>query len=94
MPKPAYKTLTVAWGNGGEVCVELPVSKTQWDQIVRGDEVTIKGTGYWYDGDFFMDVWNFSGGLEGKLEVCYGQPSVGDYSGQGFLGAPKDVLTD
>jgi hypothetical protein len=94
MPKPAYKTLTSAWGNGGEVCVELPVNKKQWDRIVRGDQVTIKGAGYWYDGDLFEDIWYFSGGLEGKLEVRYGQPAVGDYSAQGFLGTLKDALTD
>ncbi|WMT71082.1 hypothetical protein [Bradyrhizobium sp. Ash2021] len=94
MPKAPYKIFSISWGNGGEVCVELSVSKAQWDRIVRGDTISIKGEGYGYDGDWFKDIWNFSGGLDGNLEVCYGQPSIGDYSGQGFVGAPRDALTD
>jgi hypothetical protein len=91
MAKTSFKQFRIWWGNG-DVCVELPVTKSQWEKIGRGQNVTIRGKGYWYEGEWFEDIWHFSGGLDGELEVCYGQPSEGDYSGQGFVGRPRDAL--
>lgn len=78
-----YKTLAATWGDD-EVIVELTLDKDQWDRLVRGDRVEIQGGGYWYDGDWFQDIWDFNSGLDdAELIIRYGQPSVGDFSGQG-----------
>jgi hypothetical protein len=51
-------------------------------KISKGKKVTIRGKGYYYEGEFFWDYWDFSGGIDGELEVRYGSPKDGDYSGQ------------
>jgi hypothetical protein len=90
--KPPYKSLAANWGNG-EVIVELSLDKDQWDRIVRGDRFKIKGRGYWYDGEWFQDIWDFNSGLhDAELIVWYGQPSISDFSGQGYVGPINDVL--
>jgi hypothetical protein len=49
--------------------------------------------GYWYDGDWFQDIWDFNSGLyDDELIVRYGQPSVGEFSGQGYIGSISGVL--
>src|SRR3954469_19597664 len=48
---------------------ELSVSKRNWLKITRGHNVTIRGRGYYYEGDFLWDYWHFSGALDGKLTV-------------------------
>jgi hypothetical protein len=87
--KPPYKSLAAVWGDG-EVIVELNLDEEQWDRIVRGDRVEIEGRGYWYDGDWFQDIWRFNSGCE--LIVSYGQPSIGDFSGEGYVGSIDEVL--
>jgi hypothetical protein len=77
MPKEVGARLSVKWGY--DVDVELSVSKRKWSKITRGHDVTIRGSGYYYEGDFFWDYWHFSGGLDGRLTVSYG--------------SPKDVIT-
>jgi hypothetical protein len=89
--KQPHKSLAATWGDG-EVFVELSLTKAQWDRIVRGDYVQIKGQGYWYDGDKFQDIWDFNSGHGDKLVIRYGQPSVGDFSGEGYIGSIDDVL--
>ena len=90
--KAPYKTLVATWGND-EVIVELNLEKDQWAKIVRGDRVEIQGRGYWYDGDEFQDIWDFNSGLhDAELIVQYGQTSIGDFSGQGYIGPISDVL--
>jgi hypothetical protein len=86
--KPPHKSLGATWG---EVFVELSLTKAQWDRIARGDYVQIKGRGYWYDGDKFQDIWDFNSGRH-ELVIRYGQPSVGDFSGEGYIGSIDDVL--
>jgi hypothetical protein len=78
---------SVTWGSG-DVCVELPVTQSQWEEIKRGDDVTVRGKGYWYEGERFQDTWYFSGGLDGELRVGY------DDGGEGFIGSPRDALID
>jgi hypothetical protein len=75
---------SVTWGNG-DVCVELPVTQSQWEEIKRGADVTVRGKGYWYEGEWFQDTWYFSGGLDGELRVCY-------EDGDGFVGSPRHAL--
>ena len=54
--------------------------------------VTIRGDGYSYDGDFYWDYWDFSGGIDGTLEVRYGTEEEDDYSAQGYIGTPRYAL--
>ena len=84
--------LAVSWGY--DVYVELRVSQIDWARIIEGDNVTIKGEGYGYEGEIFIDFWDFSGGLDGQLEVRYGSTEDGDFSGQGFIGRTKDAVVD
>lgn len=93
LTNPAAR-LSVSWGSGGEVEVELLVSKRNWSKIIRGEKVTIRGRGYSYDGEFFWDYWDFSGGVDGELIVRYGCPKDGDYSGQGFIGTTREALVE
>ena len=72
--------------------VELSVSKRNWTKIVKGQEVTIRGKGYYYEGDYFWDYWDFSGGLDGELRVRYGSPKDGDYSGEGTITTVGDAI--
>ena len=90
--KKPYKSLVATWGDG-EVIVALNLNKDQWDRIVRGEDVEIQGSGYSYDGDWLQDIWDFNSGLYGTdLIVWYGQPSIGDFSGQGYIGPISSVL--
>jgi hypothetical protein len=84
--------LSASWGVGGEVVVDLVVSTRNWSTIIRGDKITIRGKGYHYDGEFFRDFWDFFGGLDGKLIIRCGTPESGDYSAQGFVGTPRQVM--
>lgn len=92
MSKDPAARLVCSWGGG--VVVELSVSKRNWSKILRGSDVTIRGQGYNYDGEFYWDYWDFSGGVDGAVIVRYGRPKDGGYSGQGFIGALKEVSLD
>jgi hypothetical protein len=92
VPPPAGAKLIVSWDH--EVSVELAVSHMNWAKIVRGDAVTIRGKGYRYEGNFFWDYWDFSGGLDGQLVVRYGSPKDRGYSGEGFVGTPREALVE
>ena len=90
--KKPYKTLVATWDDD-EVIVELNLNKDQWERIVRGDRVEIEGSGYSYDVSWFQDTWDFNSGLyDTDLIVWYGQPSTGDFSGQGYIGPISSVL--
>ena len=87
----SFAKFAVAWG-GGDVVVELDVDVTDWLEIVCGEEITLDGEGYSYDGEPFQDRWHFSGGLEGDLRVTYDScESPGD-PGDGWLGSPQSAL--
>ncbi|QOG18173.1 MULTISPECIES: hypothetical protein [Bradyrhizobium] len=92
MSQASYKVFAATWGNG-EVMVELEVSKDQWDRIARGDRVEFKGRGYWYDGDWFQDIWDFNC-PHGELTIRYGQPNDGDFSGEGCTGPISSVVVE
>jgi hypothetical protein len=62
MPREPAVRLSVSWGY--DVIVELRVSRRNWSKIAGGKPVTIRGNGYYYEGEFFRDYWDFSGGLE------------------------------
>jgi hypothetical protein len=84
MRKESAAHLTVSWGY--DVTVELHVPKQGWSKIMKGEPVTIRGDDYYYEGEFFRDYWDFSGGIDGELRVRYGSSEDGDDSGEGFVG--------
>ena len=83
---------TAFWGDG--ITVSIQVEESDWNDIVSGLQVTIEGDGYGYDGDHYLDVWEFSGGLDGDLAINYIKQGSddGDDDGVGYLGSPNDVL--
>jgi hypothetical protein len=68
------------------------VTQRNWRRIVRGDRLTLRGRGYYYDGQFNWDFWHFAGGIAGELRVSHGSPKDRDYSGEGYVGRARDVL--
>jgi hypothetical protein len=92
VPRQSVAHLSVGWGY--DVKVDLQVSQRNWSKISKGKKVTIRGKGYYYEGEFFWDYWDFSGGIDGELEVRSGSPKDGDYSGQGFVGSVREALVD
>lgn len=67
-----FRKLQAPWGYGARV--ELSLTKSQWEKIIRGDKMFIEGEGYWYEGEFFQDNWYFSGGLDGDWKSATGSP--------------------
>ena len=87
-----HAEFTAHWGDG--IMVSINVEESEWNDIVSGLQVTIEGEGYGYDGDQYLDVWEFSGGLDGDLAINYTKQGDddGDDSGIGYLGCPNDAL--
>jgi hypothetical protein len=83
--------LSVSWGY--DVTVELRLSKRNWSKISKGNRVTIRGNGYYYEGEFFCDYWDFSGGIDGELRVRYGS-SKGHDEGVGFDGILREAFVE
>ncbi len=71
-------TISVEWGYELH---SLTLTPEQWATILGGEELGVKGAGYWYEGTFFDDYWHFTGGLDGDLIVFYG-----DDGGTGWNG--------
>ncbi len=70
---------------------DLDLSPPVWQTICRGHPVTVRGPGYWYEGQQFEDEWVFSGGRAGKLRVLYWDAG-GDWDGaEGFEGSLSGV---
>jgi hypothetical protein len=57
--------------------------------VKGGKPLRIRGKGYWYDGEFFWDYWDFAGGYEGRLLVEYNLR--GEWYGNGWDNALKDA---
>jgi hypothetical protein len=83
-------TITVEWGYEAH---SITLTPRNWARVKSRKELFIRGKGYYYEGEFFWDYWNFTGGLEGDLIVSYG--NHGDYSATGFDGKLRDAdITD
>lgn len=83
-------------GNGAEISVEwgydlhtIKLTARNWRRVASGKPLSIRGKGYYYEGEFFWDYWDFGGGLEGRLVVTYGE-----HGGQGFDGQLKQAMID
>jgi hypothetical protein len=79
-----------SWGY--DVHVELKLTHDDWAKVLAGESVSLRGDGYEYEGDFFWDYWDFSGGLTGELVVTYDSPEDDDYSGEGWSGKVDEAL--
>ncbi len=75
--------ITVSWGYDSH---SIELDSEQWNRVLGGEPLSIEGEGYCYEESFFQDYWMFGGGLDGKLEVSYG-----DGGGQGFVGSLRDA---
>jgi len=78
-------TLTISWA-GDDVVVTIEIPSQQWARIESGELITIKGNGYWYEGEFFSDEWCFNTDHPGSLRVLYGSDG-----GEGFVGDITDA---
>jgi hypothetical protein len=73
-------TISVSWGNDVEVSIRL--TPRNWTRIKAGKTLQIRGKGYEYEGEFFWDYWDFSGGLDGSLTVMYGEDGGVGFDGE------------
>jgi len=85
-------TFAASWGRGAEVEVQLDLTPRNWSRLLKGKGLSIRSKGYCYEGEFFWDYWNFSGGLDDWLEINWGTPKDRDYSAQGFIGIARETL--
>jgi hypothetical protein len=76
-------TITVSWGYGPH---SIELSARDWRSIKSGQPTKIRGEGCNYEGEFFWDYWQYSGGLDGSLIVEYGEGG-----GTGFVGKLSDA---
>jgi hypothetical protein len=81
--KPSSATISVEWGYETHA---ITLSVKNWSRVKRGLPLKIRGKGYWYEGEFFWDYWDFGGGLDGHLWVSYGEDG-----GEGFDGKLSDA---
>jgi hypothetical protein len=87
----AKPTFQVSWA-GEDIVLELTPSDRDWTRIHRGENVSVRGKGFYHEGEFFWDYWDFIGGKDGDLIVRYGSPKGGDYSAQGFVGKVSQAM--
>jgi len=77
-------SISVEWGYEMH---EIILSPTDWANVLSGESLGIKGPGYYYENVFFQDYWGFGGGMDGRLEVTYG-----DDGGTGFIGTLRSAV--
>ena len=65
----------------GYESVSITLTARNWARVKSGKALEIRGKGYYYEGQFFWDYWSFGGGLEGSLNVYYGNGGGQGYSG-------------
>lgn len=75
-------TVTVEWGYESHV---LQITHEDWEEIKSGDQVTIEGQGYTYEGVDFVDYWQFDGGIGCELRVTY-VCDADEGEGEGYIG--------
>jgi hypothetical protein len=79
--RPERAVISVYWPDDWH---EIRLTPRNWSRVRAGKALRIRGKGYYYEGEFFWDFWDFSGGVDGDLTVNYG--NEGDYSGVGWTG--------
>ena len=76
-----YIRLSVYWAGNIKSVV---LSQKEWNAIMEGEKLSTEGEGYYYEGEKYTDIWEFSGGMDGNIEVYY------DDGGTGFSGKLSD----
>jgi hypothetical protein len=84
-PVPTHESVTVSVSWGYELHT-ITLAAEDWVKVISGDDLKLHGPGYYYEDEFFQDYWHFSGGLDGSVEVTYG-----DDGAQGFIGQLMDA---
>ncbi len=69
----------VTWGYE---CHSIILTPRNWSKVKKGKPLSIRGKGYYYEGEFFWDYWTFAGGLDGILNVSYGNDGGGGWEGK------------
>ena len=85
-PRNGSATISVTWGYDQH---SITLTPRNWARVKKGQPLSIRGKGYYYEGEFFWDGWDFEGGLDGELSVSYG----GD-GGGGFIGCLGDATIE
>ena len=75
--------ISVEWGYEEHSITLIP---RNWNKVRKGKSLSIRGSGYYYEGEFFWDYWYFGGGMDGDLVVSYGEGG-----GTGFVGRLRDA---
>src|SRR4051794_23537499 len=78
--------ISVEWGY--EIH-SITLTARNWARVKAGKPLRIRGKGYWYDGEFFWDYWDFDGGYVGRLIVGYHRGT--EWWGDGWTGKLKDA---
>lgn len=86
-----YAYFKASWADGDAV-VGLKVQPDDWQLIVGGDQVSLKGGYYFYDGAQYGSLWEFNGGLDGLLTISYYPVQDELDIGEGYVGSPRDVM--
>jgi hypothetical protein len=81
----------VAWADD-TIVLELTLSDRNWSKLKRGESLSVRGKGYRYEGEFYWDRWDFTGGVDGELIVRYGSPKDRDYSALGYVGRVSKAM--
>ena len=72
-------TISVKWGY--EVH-SITLAPRNWAAVKAGKPHQQRGSGYRYEGQFFWDYWAFGGGLNGSLDVAYGEEGAEGFRGR------------
>ncbi len=84
-PKEPRATIAVWWGNDDDEA-SIYLTPRNWTRVKAGKPLRIRGKGYIYEAERFQDYWNFAGGMDGELEVTYGNDGA-----VGFIGRLRDA---
>lgn len=60
-----------------------------WARVKVGKPLRIRGNGYYHEGEFLWDYWDFAGGIDGRVLVEYGRDG-----GVGFDGHLSDAIIE
>ncbi len=86
-----YAYFQASWADG-DVVVGIKVKPEDWRSIMNGDQVSLRGGYYFYEGSQYGSLWEFSGGLDGDLTISY-HPAGDELDiGDGYIGTPRSVL--
>ena len=63
--------------------LEVQLSAVETRRIINSEKITKVGSGFIYQGKNCRDYWEFSGGINGNVEITYFE--MGNMSNQGLI---------